>query len=75
VTGATPMPELQDEPTGASAVAAPPAERHELVRIPPADAPPTAVGEAVLLTHPHVREAAAVVLPHTALHDTMARRR
>ena len=67
MTRAASMPERAEEPEGASAATAQPPQHHEVVHVPTADAPATAVVEAVLLAHPHVRQAAAVVIPHAAL--------
>ena len=65
------MPDPRHESKGASAGTAQPTEHHEPDQVTSADAPPAEVVEAVLLKHPHVRDAAAVVLPHDALGSTV----
>ncbi|MEU6349912.1 hypothetical protein ABZ896_11360 [Streptomyces sp. NPDC047072] len=71
MTGAAPTPDRRLEAKGAFAAPARPAEHCEPDQVPSVDAPPTEVVEAVLLRHPHVRDAAAVVLPHNALGATI----
>ncbi|MEV7465354.1 hypothetical protein AB0O20_02420 [Streptomyces kronopolitis] len=71
MTGAAPMPDRRMESKGAFAATAQPAEHSEPDQVPSVDTPPTEVVEAVLLQHPHVRDAAAVVLPHNALGATI----
>lgn len=71
MTGAAPMPDPRHESKDAPAATAQLAEHPEPSPVPSADAPPAEMVEAVLLKHPHVRDAAAVVLPHDALGSTI----
>ena len=67
MTGSSPMRDRQQNPVSASPASAQPADRDELDCVPSVETLSIEVVEAVLLEHPHVREAAAIVLPHDGL--------